>query len=293
MSQNIAAWFTEKIKDQVTVAYQSHGGMLDNTMMSGDVVANTVKFPIIGRTEVYKLTGAIERVPAGGPGLSTVQMTFDDFEASDFWRTQDAYKAGPNEQAALVTILVNAVRRKRDTIKLDALAAFVAAGGNGTKTLGDGTAKIDILNLEQARAEMAGAAVDDEVYCVLPAMWMSQLCFYKEFADANWVGLANSPFSQMQRMKTKTVRGVNYIELPDEYFVGKDGTSLYAYMWAKNAMGAETPWNQETPDITKQPLLQGSPYLVKTGLGGAAIGIQGLGVKRLDFLKIATPVRPT
>ncbi|CDX54568.1 hypothetical protein MPL1032_190154 [Mesorhizobium plurifarium] len=292
MSQNIAAWYTEKIRDQVIVSYQAHGGMLDNTMMSGDVVANTVKFPIIGRTEVYRLTGAIERVPAGGPGLSTVQMQFSDFEASDFWRTQDAYKAGPNEQAALVTILVNAVRRKRDTIKLDALAAFVAAGGNGTSTIGDGTTRIDILNLEQARAEMAGAAIDDEVYCVLPAMWMSQLCFYKEFADAQWVGLANAPFSQMQRLKTKTVRGVNYIECPDEYFVGKDGTSLYGYMWAKNAMGAETPWNQETPSITPQPLLQGTPYLVKTGIGGAAIGIQGKGVKRLDFLKITAPARP-
>lgn len=292
MSQNIAAWFTEKIKDKVTVEYQSHGGMLDGTMMSGDVVANTVKFPIIGRTEVYKLTGAIERVPAGGPGLSTVQMTFEDFEASDFWRTQDAYKAGPNEQQALVTILVNAVRRKRDTIKLDALGVFAAAGGD-VQTIGDGTAKIDILELEQARAQMAGASVDDEVYCGLPAMWMSQLCFYKEFADAHWVGLDNAPFSKTQRMKTKSVRGVNYIELPDEYFSGKDGTSLYAYMWAKNAMGAETPWNQETPSITPQPILQGTPYLVKTGLGGAAIGIQGKGVKRLDFLKIAKPVRPT
>jgi hypothetical protein len=291
MSQNIAAWYTEKIKDQVTVSYQAHGGMLDGTMMAGDVVANTVKFPIIGRTEVYKLTGAIERVPAAGPGLSTVQMSFEDFEASDFWRTQDAYKAGPNEQAALVKILVNAVRRKRDTIKLDALAAFAALGGD-VATIGNGTVKIDILDLERARAEMAGAAVEDEVYCGLPAMWMSQLCFYKEFADAHWVGLANAPFSQTQRMKTKTVRGVNYIELPDEYFTGKDGTSLYAYMWAKDAMGAEMPWNQEAPSITPQPLLQGTPMLVKTGLGGAAIGIQGKGVKRLDFLKITAPARP-
>lgn len=292
MSQNIAAWYTEKIADKVSVSYQAHGGMLDNTMMRGDIVANTVKFPIIGRTEVYKLTGAIERVPTAGPGLTTVQMQFEDFEASDFWRTQDVYKAGPNEQAALVTILVNAVRRKRDTIKLDALAAFAALGGEVT-TIGDGTAKIDILQLEQARAQMAGAAVDDEVYCGLPAMWMSQLCFYKEFADANWVGLDNAPFSKVQRMKTKSVRGVNYIELPDEYFTGKDGTSLYAYMWARNALGAETPISQEAPSITPQPLLQGTPYLVKNAVSGAAVGILGKGVKRLDFLKIAAPVRPT
>ncbi|RUT93239.1 phage capsid protein, partial [Mesorhizobium sp. M7A.T.Ca.TU.009.02.1.1] len=93
MSIQIAAWFTEKIKDKVTVQFQAHGGLLDGTMMSGDTQANTVKFPIIGRTEVYKLTGAIERVPVTGTGLTTVQLTMDDFEASDWWRVQDAYNA--------------------------------------------------------------------------------------------------------------------------------------------------------------------------------------------------------
>ncbi|RWN78072.1 MAG: hypothetical protein EOS02_09945 [Mesorhizobium sp.] len=295
MSIQIAAWFTEKIKDKVTVQFQAHGGLLDGTMMSGDTQSNTVKFPIIGRTEVYKLTGAIERVPVNGPGLTTVQLTMEDFEASDWWRIQDAYKAGPNEQAALVTIITAAIRRKRDKIKLDALAAF-AAGAFGVETIGNGTAVIDILDLEQGRAQIAGTGADDtgevKVFCMLPAMWMSQLKFYKEFADAQWVGLADAPFSNVQRMRTRTWSGVHYIEGPDEYFAGKDGTSLYAYMWHHDSMGAETPWNQEAPTITKESIMQGSPYLVKAGLGGAAVGIQAAGVKRLDFLKITKPVRP-
>lgn len=293
MSQNIAAWFTEKISDKITVLAQSKGGYLDNTMMRGDVVANTVKFPIVGRTNVYRLTGAIERVPAAGPGLSTVQMNFTDYEASDFWRTQDAYKAGPNEQNALAEIIVKAVRRQRDQIKLDALATFAALGGSGVTTLGDGTARIDILQTEQARAEIAATGSDDdEVYAAFPALWMSQLCFYKEFADAQWVGLANAPFSESQRIRSKTVRGVTYMELPDECFASPSGTDWYAYMWAKTAMGAEDAWNQETPDITPQPLLQGTPYLVKAGLGGAAIGIEGTRVKRFKMLKNATLARP-
>ncbi|ESY10480.1 MULTISPECIES: phage capsid protein [unclassified Mesorhizobium] len=295
MSIQIAAWFTEKIKDKVTVQFQAHGGLLDGTMMSGDTQANTVKFPIIGRTEVYKLTGAIERVPVTGTGLTTVQLTMDDFEASDWWRVQDAYKAGPNEQAALVTIITAAIRRKRDKIKLDALATF-ASGGAGVTTIGNGTAVIDIIDLEQARAQIAGTGADDtgevQVFCMLPAMWMSQLKFYKEFSDAQWVGLDNSPFSKIQRMRTRTWSGVHYIEGPDEYFAGKDGTSLYAYMWHHDSIGAETPWNKEAPTITQETIMQGSPYLVKAGLGGAAVGIQAAGVKRLDFLKIAKPVRP-
>jgi hypothetical protein len=296
MSQNIAAWYTEKIKDQVTVQFQAHGGLLDGTMMSGDTQANTVKFPIIGRTEVYKLTGAIERVPVNGVGLSTVQLTFEDFEASDWWRVQDAYKAGPNEQAALSGIIVKAVRRKRDKIKIAALTDFANAGGSGVTTIGDGTAVIDVLHTERARAEIAATGADDTgeamVYCLLPSMWMTQLCFYKEFAEARWVGDDNAPFSKTQRLRTRTVRGVNYIEGPDEYFTEYETGKLEAFMWHKESMGAETPIPEAGPTIDRMPGEQGTPYLVKAMLSGAAIGIQGAGVKRLRFQKIAAPVRP-
>lgn len=296
MSQNIANWYREVIKDKVTVAFQAHGGLLDGTMMGGDTQANTVKFPTIGRTEVYKLTGAIEMVPTGGPSLGTVQVTMDDFEASDWWRTQDAYKAGPNEQQALANIIVKAVRRKRDTIKIGALTTFANLGGSGVTNIGDGTGTIDVLHTEQARAEIAATGADDtgevNVFALFPAMWMSQLCFYEEFAKAEWVGLENAPFSKAQRARMKTVRGVHYIEGPDEYFTEYETGKLEAFMWHKESMGAEMPWNQEAPSMTQHTDRQGSPWLIKAGLGGAAIGIQGAGVKRFRMAKITAPSRP-
>ncbi|MBS9720041.1 hypothetical protein JYU29_04980 [Tianweitania sp. BSSL-BM11] len=292
MSQNIAAWYIEKVSDKVVVLFQAHGGLLDGTMVEGDIVANTIKFPIIGRTEVYKLSGAIERVPVGGPGLSTVTLTAEDFEASDWWRIQDAYKAGPNEQQALAMIIVKAIRRKRDKLKIDALTVF-AAGNFGVKTIGDGTGIIDILDTEQARAEVAATGAENfEMFCMLPALWMSQLKFYKEFASAEWIGNDNLPWSNVQRALTRTVGGVHYIEGPDEYFAGPDGNSLFAYMWAKEAMGATMPINKEAPSITQHHDMQGSPYLIKSMMSGGAIGIQAAGVKRLHFKKIARPVRP-
>lgn len=295
MSGQVAAWFTEKVKDQVTIQFQSHGGLLDHTMMSGDVQANTVKFPIAGRSVVYKLTGAIEDVPTGGPGLTTVQVTMSDYESSEWWRTQDAYKAGPNEQATLTQLVVNAIRRERDLIKWRALGTFAGLGGD-VVTIGDGSATIDLLHTERGRAEIMGTGADEsgsiEVYMGIPAMWESQLSFYKEFANAEWVGLDNAPFSKTQRMRMKTVRGINYIVLPDEYFTEYETGKLETFMWHKNSMGAETPWNQEAPSISKHEDKQGSPYLVKVGLGGAAIGIQGKGVKRIRMAKITAPTRP-
>lgn len=299
MTQSIQNWFREVILDKVTIAMQAHGGLLDGTMVEGDVEANTVKFPVAtGRSSVYKLTGAIEPVPVAGPALSTVQITMEDFEAAEWWRVQDAYKAGPSEQETLKNLVVKAIRRKRDMIKVDALTAYCNANAGGEiSTIGNGTATIDILHVEQARAEIAGAGGDDggeaNVFAMFPAMWMTQLCFYKEFADAQWVGLPNAPFSMTQRLRMKTVRSVHYIEGPDEYFTTYDTGKLEAFMWHKESMGANTPWNQESPEMTKQSQLQGSPWLIKAGLGGAAIGIQEKGVKRFRMAKITAPVRPS
>ena len=296
MSQQAPAWFKDLIKDKVTIQFQAHGGLLDHTMMGGDTQAATVKFPIIGRSKVYKLTGAIEDVPVSGPGLSTVQVSLEDYEASEWWRVQDAYKSGPNEQAALAQIVTKAVRRERDLIKIRALRAFANLGGSEVTNIGDGTQIIDILQLEQGRAEIAGTGADDtgevQVFCMLPSMQMTQLAFYKEFADATWVGLDNAPFSKAQRMRMKTVRGVNYIEGPDEYFEEYEAGKIEAFMWHKESMGAETPWNQENVSLTQHADKQGSPWLMKAGVGGAAIGVQGKGVKRLRFAKQTTPVRP-
>jgi hypothetical protein len=263
--------------------------------MSGDTQANTVKFPLAGRSSVYKLTGAIEHIPINGPSLSTVQVTMDAYEASELWDTLDAIRAGPSEQAALATLITNAIRRERDLIKIRALSAFAALGGDVT-TIGDGTGTIDVLHVEQARAQIAGTGADEsgeaQVFAAFPAMWMTQLCFYKEFADATWVGLDNAPFSKTQRMRMKTVRGVNYIEVPDEYVTEYDTGKQEAFMWHKQSMGAETPWNREAPSISPLPQLKGNIYAAKAQLMGAAIGIQGKGVKRIRMKTLTTPVRP-
>ncbi|TGP93838.1 MULTISPECIES: phage capsid protein [unclassified Mesorhizobium] len=295
---DIQAWYREVIKDKVTIKFQAHGGLLDGTMMAGDTQANTVKFPIAGRTTVYELTGAIEPVPTGTLDLTTVQLTMRDFEASGWWRTQDAYKAGPSEQNTLANLITKAVRRKRDGLKIDALTTFCNANAGGEIiTIGTGAEIPDIVHFETGRAQIAGTGADDDengagIFCMLPAMWMTQLCFYREFADAQWVGLENAPFSKTQRMRMKTVRSVNYIEGPDEYFTEYTPGSLEAFMWHHDSMGAEMPWNQENTDMTQDKTKQGSPYLIKAGLGGAALGVQEKGVKRFRLAKILAPTRP-
>lgn len=294
---DISAWYKEVIKDKVTIKFQAHGGMLDGTMMGGDTEAGTVKFPILNsELTMYKLTGAIQPIPTTKVDVGTVPIQMDDFESVAWWLTQDAYKAGPSEQDAAARAVVKSQRRKRDSIKIEALRTFANLGGSGVTTIGTGAERPDILHFEQARAEIAATGAESEedidVFTMIPEMWATQLAFYKEFADGNFVGTENMPFSKTQRMKTKTVRGVHYIVCPDSYFLEYENGKLETFMWHKESMGAETPVNQEKVHMDRDHTKEGSPYFIKNWLSGAAIGIQGKGVKRLRLAKITAPARP-
>jgi Phage capsid protein len=290
----IQDWYKEVIKDKVTSKFQALGGYLDNTMTVGDVQANTVKFPVSGRMEVYKLTGAIEAVPTNTADLTTVSMLFEDFEASAYWRVQDAYKAGPSEHNALADMMVKAVRRKKDNLKLDALAAFKAAQPAAVTTIGTGAEVPDIKTFLEGAVQIRATGAEGMVWCVIPEMYALQLDFYKEFANSQWRGPSDLPFSQGQISRARTVRGVNFMALPDEYFKSPAAqpTQLITWMWHMDAMGAEMPWNAENVSMDKDITKQGDPYLCKNGLGGAAIGILPNGVKQFLLQKITTVTRP-
>lgn len=289
MSAQSPNWFRELFKDKIAYDLQSFGGFLDGTMVEGDAQAGTVKFPVsAGVTSVYKLTGAIEKVPVSNPGLSTVTLTLDDYEASEWWRTQDAYKAGAREQDALKRQIVLGIRNKRDAIKFDAIKAFYDANSGSIATVGTGAERIAPEHMELARATLdiyGDDAVDDEVFCPVPSMWMSQLELYQVWNNTQYGAGVNDVFNKVQRTRMKKVRGVTYIVCPDSYFRIPSAGQWESFMWRKSAFGAETPYNQESPTLTQHAELQGSPWLAKSIISGAAIGILTKGVKRILLSK--------
>lgn len=295
MSTTAEKWFTEKIKDQVTTKAQLIGGYLDGTMLSGETEAGKIKFPLIDlRALVTKpISGAIQLVNPTGASLDTVEVSPIDYEATTWYRKQDLYKMGPAHESLLAEGITRAIRNRQDTIKWEAIKAFATA--NSLTAIGGAAVTIDPIYLEDGRGRISAAGMMEEGQCFmpLPARAMSQLAFWKEWNDADFVGTGNLPFSKLMREKTKTVRGVHYMELPDEFFgltPDADADSFETYMWSYYSMGAETPWKEEAPSMTRQDLYEGSPWLIKAGIGGAAVGLQIEGLKKFTF---DAPVRPT
>lgn len=308
-------WYREKIRDMVRARYQSRGGYLDGTMVQGDGGAGEVKFPVIGRVEAYEISGAIQKITNTNPALGMLKVSMRDFEAAAWMRVQDARRQGPQEQAAVGRMMSLAIQRQRDNLKLEALNTFV----NGVSTLedepkeclklGDGTARIDIINVMDAIDHVAGAGNDDDdngIFWPIPHAWMSQLEMYEEIKNADYAGPTDLPFAKSSKVKKRTVRGCHILALPNEHFTvgtGAFGTGangrafdengyLDTFLWAKDAVGAEMEWNKEDMSITTHPDYEGSPMLGKVGLSGAALGILPEGVVRLRFKSINSAIRP-
>lgn len=306
----VSTWFREEIKGMVTARYQAKGGYLDGTMMKGESSAGTVKFPVGGgRIEMTKLTGAIQTVNPSSVNLDMVTLTTDDYEAAVYFRMQDEKRMGPSLKAKLADDLTKSIRRKKDQLKLAALSAFATAGGaltdgpNTIATIGDGSARVDILNAINITDQIVGAGSDDECFWAIPQVWMSQLCMYREFNNSDYTGPANLPMASATKTKKKTFNGVHIFSIPDEYFIY--GTGAYVagtpgftganyldtFAWTQNAVGEETWWDQENMTIDPLPNYEGTPYVCKVQLSSAALGILPEGVKKVRQLAIASTIR--
>lgn len=295
MSTTSPAWFKEFFKDKITYDLKEFGGLLDGTMTEGDTQAGTVKFPIVGgATTVYKLTGGIEPVPVEDIGLSTITLTMEDFEASAWWTTQDAYKAGAREQDALKMKITAAIRLKRDMIKFDAMKAFYDANSGTITTYGTGAERISPEMIETARANLdifGDLNQNDEVFMPIPNMWMSQLEMYQVWNNTQYGAGVSDVFNKVQRTRMKKVRGVNYIVCPDSYFRIPAGGQWESFLWRKSALGAETPYNEESPTMAPQFHLKGTPWLAKGLISGAAVGLLTKAVKRVLLTKNTDLIR--
>jgi hypothetical protein len=307
----VSTWFREEIKDLVRARYIAKGGYLDDTMLKGESSAGTVKYPVGGgRVEMYELTGAINKVSASSVNLDMVTLVTKDYEASVYFRMQDEKRMGPSLKAKLADDLTKAQRRKKDRIKLDALNAFASTGAttltdtpSAVTTIGDGTARVDLLNAIQAIDQISGAGSDEEVFWPIPAVWMSQLLMYKEFSNSDYMGPSDLPFAKASKVTRKTFRGVHMFTIPDEYFTygtggyvagtpGFTGTGyLDTFMYTKDAIGSETLWDQENMTMEPLPDYEGTPHVCKVQLSSASIGILPEGVKRVRNLAIASAIR--
>lgn len=317
MAESSNKWYEDLISGQVVERNKVRGAYLDETMETGDAdkAAGVIRFPVIsGTIEVVKVSGAIQNVQTSQATMDTVPIQTDEFEAATYIKKRDLRKQGPKEQAKVSNEVSKSINKKKDFLKLDAIHAFCESGSahltlgpTTVETHGDGNAVIDILDFRAMASRIYGTGAMEGLYWPIPEVWMDQLEMYKEFANADYTGDKDLPFARMDNVRKVTRRGVHIFTLPDEYFkygTGKYGSNanpllpfddagyLDTFMWSRESMGAQMDWFQSNVSVTPQEQLQGTPYLLKAGLDGAAIGIIPEQVKRIRMKAINQAVRP-
>ena len=276
-------YFKTEIMDSYVHALQTGGSLLMGTARRGDVKAKTVEFPIIMKSnQVRKLTGALSEVVKTTGGFDKATVDMDDYETDPrFIFTPDLEKLSPNLKQGLKESLQMDVGRKHDMLQWNALAAYTADAASDFGAAGD---TIDPIMFSEAKASIGatGGMRPGMIFAGLPSMQMEQMKLYREFNNADYTG-PDLPFTKASTEK-KTWNGINFIVLPDEYFSGPDGNNWYSYLWQADCIGVESNWG-DLPTVWQDPNMQGNPWAIKIGFGGAAVGILRDGVKRLIFKK--------
>lgn len=294
---DVSAWFSEKMKTKVTHIRQARGKRLAGTTRRGDVKEKKVIFPIAGRGEAYKLTGAIQKVKPMNTNRQRVEVDMEDFEASEWINRPDLNKLGPNEMDTVAQTIAMAIGRQEDNIQWDASAAF-AVGNSEVKKVGSATQATtpQFFFANKAGIKGHGDNAAYRIFCPLPEMNFEQLMLYKQIASAEWRGEEDLPMLHRSDMEVRQYRSVVFFTLPNEYFKNAAGAKLsddsppgdfFTYMWADDSLGVETNWDESAPSFTKHADYEGSPWLGKANVGGAAVGILGKGVRRLQLKTLA------
>lgn len=292
MALEAPKWFKETVKTKVHHRLQASGPYLEGTMMRGDIEGGTVKFPRVGRVEMYEIFGTIEDIDVREANLDTITATFRDFELPIRWRTQDGWDMGPNQMDTFSKMVANGLNRQKDRVKLEALKKFADANPEVQSENNSGSV-IDIKMVDELIANIYSNGGDDDMmlFLPLPEMLFRQLCYYKEFNNLDWVGADNLGFAKKTRCRKKMRDGCHIFTMPDELFYQQDANNWQLYMWAQMSMGQEARHVGEA-EMWKQPNEKGTPIYYKKQLRDTAVGIEPLAVKRLIVSKQTTITRP-
>ena len=280
----IPAWVFTSYVDGVVQLLQTKGHLLAGTAMAPtSVLGNEVKWFTGGRMETEEIDRSMEEAALQNPARSTITGNFTNYGAMAFIKGVDINEIKPNELSQLESEGAAAIGRRSDWIQLDEM--WRAAEAAEVATIGDGTADLDILDLQLAEGDIMGIgdASIDSMFCGLPMYAFQRLLNIKEFNHADYTG----PDLAFTKMAMKRTWGfTNYFVLPDEYFTrspfsGAKLANFHGFMWWKGAIGFQ---RRDPPaDVKMQYSVPMRGTYIDNQIGGLAKVLQGTACKRLLF----------
>jgi hypothetical protein len=186
MAVSLSTNFVKLFEAEVHQAYQSVQKLAGTCRTRTGVVGSTVQFPKIGAGQATVHIPSTN-VSALNVTHSNVTATLSDFVAPEYTSIFDQQKVNYDERSELVQVVSNAIGRRADQIKLDALAA-ASSPQTVANSIGGSNTNINFAKIrESAKLLNTKNVPASDRYMVIHANGLANLLSEEQATSADYV----------------------------------------------------------------------------------------------------------
>jgi hypothetical protein len=234
MAVSLSQNFVKLFEAEVHQAYQSVQKLAGTCRTRTGVVGSTVQFPKIGAGQATVHIPSTN-VSALNVTHSNVTATLSDFVAPEYTSIFDQQKVNYDERSELVQVVSNAIGRRADQIKLDALAA-ASSPQTVANSIGGSNTNINFAKIrESAKLLNTKNVPASDRYMVIHANGLANLLSEEQATSADYVAA-----KALLDGSINTYMGFKFIVLGDmdEGGLAVDGSSdRTCFAFHKSALG--------------------------------------------------------
>jgi len=275
MAVSLSTNFTTLFDAEVKHAYQAHQDLMGTCRSRYGVVGSTVRFPKMAKGAAALRIPQTDVVPLN-VAHTNVSASLSDFAASEYTDIFDQSHVNYNERQELVSVVANAIGRRADQIKIDAL---IAASGTGTvaNSIGGANTNLNVAKIREASNLLNTANVPKEGrYLAIHADSLANLLSETQATSVDFASTRALMDGQIN-----TYLGFTIIQLGDrdEGGLPVDGSlDRTCFAWHKDAIGYAESVAQRT-EINYVP--EKTSWLVTAMLSAGSVAIDAPGIVKI------------
>ena len=275
MATTLSNAFITLFEAEVHQAYQASAQLRNVCRMRTGIQGSTAKFPKLAEGTASVRTPSTDVVAIGG-SWSTVTATLTDYVASEYTDIFNQAKVNFDERQELVEVVSNAIGRRVDQIKIDALDA-ASSPQTVANSVGGANTDLNFAKIREASKKLSAKNVPaNDRYLIVHANGLANLLSESQATSVDFVSSKN-----LMSGDVSSYMGFNVIVMGDmdEGGLAIDGSSdRTCYAMHKSSLGYAEGIGLKT-EINYVP--ERAAWLPNCMLSAGAIAVDDNGIVRI------------
>lgn len=269
MSVNIPNHYAQQFADNIQLLLQQKDSRFEGAVTHGNYIGEQAS-PVdqIDAVEMQAVNGRFQAMPRVDADMARRWIAPEDFDLPQMIDSFDKLRLLTDPQSSYVTNAVQAAKRKKDDVIINAFFAASKTGKTGSSTTSlpagqvvavnqgaSGNTGLTVAKLREARRILRANEVDldmDPIYCAITSKQEDNL-----LAEAQVISLDFNDRPVLVDGKLKSFLGMNFI--PSERLKVDGSSYRRCPVWAKSGMHLGY-WNDITTDVSQRKDIRGLPF---------------------------------